>query len=184
MRLKNKNKGILFWITGISGSGKTDLAKKICKEITKSYGPTLVISGDDIRKIFKLNKYEKKDRLLILESYCQLAKFITDQKINIIFAVVGMIEKTRRWNRRNIDNYVEIYLKSDLKKIVNFNKKKIYHKKNVGKIVGIDIKAEIPKKPDITINNKFDKNLDYLKLELLNKISKTLNKKNLSKKKN
>ena len=53
MRLKNKNKGILFWITGISGSGKTDLAKKICKEITKSYGPTLVISGDDIRKIFK-----------------------------------------------------------------------------------------------------------------------------------
>ena len=53
MRLKNK--GILFWITSFSGSGKTYLAKKIYKEITKSYGTTLVISGDDIRKIFKLN---------------------------------------------------------------------------------------------------------------------------------
>ena len=177
MRLKNKNKGILFWITGFSGSGKTYLAKKICKEITRSYGPTLVISGDDIRKIFKLNKYEKKDRLLILESYCQLAKFITNQKINVIFAVVGMIEKARKWNKKNIDNYVEIYLKSDLKKIISFNKKMIYHKKNAGKIVGIDIKAEIPKRSDIIINNKFDKSLNDLKLELLNKISKTLKKK-------
>ena len=172
MKKINKNKGIVFWITGLSGSGKTTLAKKITPEIRKIFGPTVVISGDDIRKIFKLNKYDKKDRLLILESYCQLAKFITNQKINVIFAVVGMVEKARKWNRKNIDNYVEIYLKTDLKKIINFNKKKIYHKKNVGKIVGIDIKAEIPKNSDITINNRFDKSLNNLKIELINKILK------------
>jgi adenylylsulfate kinase-like enzyme len=57
MKLKNNNKGILFWITGISGSGKTILANKIKREIIRNYGPTLIISGDDIRKIFKLNKY-------------------------------------------------------------------------------------------------------------------------------
>ena len=83
-----------------------------------------------------------------------------------------MVEKARKWNRKNIDNYVEIYLKTDLKKIINFNKKKIYHKKNVGKIVGIDIKAEIPKNSDITINNRFDKSLNNLKIELINKILK------------
>ena len=26
--INNKNKGVLFWITGISGSGKTTIAKK------------------------------------------------------------------------------------------------------------------------------------------------------------
>jgi adenylylsulfate kinase-like enzyme len=174
MKLKNKNKGILFWITGVSGTGKTALASKIKKEIIKKYGPTLVISGDDIRKIFELNKYDYKERLIILKKYCKLAKFITNQKINLIFAVVGMIDEIRKWNRKNIDNYVEIYLKSDMKKIINFNKKKIYHQKNVGKIIGVDIQPELPKKPDIIINNNFDKSLDLLSKKLFKKISKII----------
>ena len=56
MRLK-KNKGILFWITGLSGSGKTTIGKKIKKDIVKLYGPTLLVSGDNLRKIFKFDKY-------------------------------------------------------------------------------------------------------------------------------
>ena len=35
---KIKNKGILFWITGFSGSGKTQIAKKISKQISKHFG--------------------------------------------------------------------------------------------------------------------------------------------------
>ena len=46
------NKGILFWVTGLSGSGKTSIAKEIKQKISKLYGPTIVISGDDMRKIF------------------------------------------------------------------------------------------------------------------------------------
>ena len=36
MKSKKRKKGILFWITGLSGSGKTSLAKKIFKFIKKS----------------------------------------------------------------------------------------------------------------------------------------------------
>ena len=35
----SKKKGILFWITGFPGSGKTAIANKIKSEIIKSYGP-------------------------------------------------------------------------------------------------------------------------------------------------
>lgn len=63
MKKINKNKGIVFWITGLSGSGKTTLAKKITPEIRKIFGPTVVISGDDIRKIFKIKGYTKAERL-------------------------------------------------------------------------------------------------------------------------
>ena len=52
----NKKKGILFWITGLSVSGKTTIAKKIKKEIIEFYGSTLMISGDNIRKIFQFNQ--------------------------------------------------------------------------------------------------------------------------------
>ena len=53
MKLK-KNKGILFWITGLSGSGKTAIAEKIKSNILNKYGPTVIVSGDDLRKMFNL----------------------------------------------------------------------------------------------------------------------------------
>jgi len=96
----NKKKGILFWITGLSGSGKTSLAKKIKKEISKKYGPTIVISGDNLRKIFHLNKYDYQSRLTNMQKFLKFSKFITNQKINLIFAVVGLIDKPKIWGKK------------------------------------------------------------------------------------
>ena len=168
----DKNKGILFWITGLSGSGKTTLAKKIKKDIIKYYGPTLLVSGDNLRKIFNFKKYTSSERLKNSKKFCNFAKFITDQKINLIFAVVGMMHQPRNWNRKYIDNYVEIYVKTNIKKIIKANKKKIYHKKNIGDIVGINIKPELPKKPDIIIVNNFKRSIESLSQELIKKIIK------------
>ena len=70
----NKNKGMLFWVTGLSGSGKTVIAEKIKSDIAKYYGPTLLVSGDDLRKIFKFNKYTAKERKVLGKYYCNFAK--------------------------------------------------------------------------------------------------------------
>ncbi len=171
---KNLKKGTLFWITGLSGSGKTTIAKKIKKDIQNLYGPTLLISGDDIRKIFNFKGYSAKKRLSLVMKYCKFAKFVTNQNINLIFAVVGMMNEVRIWNKKNIANYIEIYVKADLKKIIKVKKKKIYHKKNVGEIVGVSIKPEFPKKPDIVIKNDFKKNIDFFSSLLMKKIQEII----------
>lgn len=168
-----KNKGILFWITGLSGSGKTRIAKKIVGDITKSYGKTIVLSGDEIRNIFKLKGYSYNDRLDTVFKYCKLAKKITSQNVNVIFAVIGMMDKLRNWNRKNQNNYVEIFIKSDLKKIIKAKKKKLYHKK-ISKIVGIDIQPEFPKNPHIKIINNFNRDINYLSKEVVKKIKNLL----------
>ena len=170
--IRNKNKGILFFITGLSGSGKTTITKKIKKEISYIYGPTLDVSGNYFRKIFKFNKFSQKARNEYISNYLVFAKLITDQKINLIYNMIGMYEKFRL-RLKNIDNYVEIYIKADIRKIIKFRKKAIYLK-NKRNIVGLDIKAEFPRKPDIVIKNDFIKSTDKLARELLNKI-KNLN---------
>ena len=170
----NKKKGILFWITGLSGSGKTTFGKAIHKDIQKLYGPTLMISGDNIRKVFYLKGHTKEDRLKILKSYCRFAKFITNQNINLIFAVVGMFNEPRKWNRKNISNYIEIYIKSNLKEIIKLKKKRIYHKKNIQDIVGVDIKPEFPKKPNITIINTFDKPKTKIAVQIIKRIKENI----------
>ena len=169
--IRNKNKGILFTVFGVSGSGKTAIAKKIKKRISYLYGPTIEVSGDDMRKTFKLNKFSQKERKKNLPLYNRFKKLITDKKINLIFSVSGHLKRDWQWTRKNIDNHVEIYIKTDIHKIIKLKKKKIYlkHKKN---IVGLDIKAEFPQNPDIIINNNFKKNIQLLANELIAKLRK------------
>ena len=135
----------MIWVTGLSGSGKTSIAKKIKSTIQKQIGPTLLIHGDNLRKIFKLNKYDEISRLQVGRKFCKFVKFITDQNVNVIFTVVGMFDEIRNWNREKIENYIEIYIKSKISKIKKKGKKYLYKKENQ-QIVGIQIKPQFPKK--------------------------------------
>ena len=120
-----KNKGILFWITGLSGSGKTTIAEKIKKNISNRFGPTLTVSGDELRKIFDYKNFSTKDRLIYALSYGKFCKCITDKNINVIFSTVSLFNQVRKWNRSNIENYIEIYIESDIKELIK-KKTKIF----------------------------------------------------------
>ena len=168
-----KNNGILFWITGLSGSGKTTIAKKIESHILKKYGPTVTVSGDNLRKMFNFKKFSKKERFFYAMTYSKFCKYITDKKINVIFSTVSLFHKVRKWNRSNISNYIEIYIKSDIDKVIKQKKKFFYRKKYIN-IVGKNIKAEFPKSPDIIIINHFKKPINSLANELIRKINKII----------
>tara|TARA_B100001964_G_C14188442_1_gene579817 strand:- start:12 stop:536 length:525 start_codon:yes stop_codon:yes gene_type:complete len=172
MRLK-KNKGILFWITGLSGSGKTAIAENIKSNISNKYGPTIIVSGDDLRKIFNFKKFSRKDRLAYALVYCKFCKCVTDNKINIILSTVSLFHKVRKWNRTNISNYVEIYIRSDINKIIK-QKNKFFYKKNYKNIIGKDIKPEFPQSSHITIKNNFNKSIIVLTKCLIKKINKII----------
>ena len=164
-----KNKGIVFWITGLSGSGKTTIGKAIKLEIKKKFGPTILVNGDDIRKIFKIKTYEKKNRLIIAKQYTEFCNFISKQNINVIFTTVALFDTIHKANRKKIKNYFEIYIESDFKKIIKKRNKRFYKMKTKN-IWGVDLKPEFPKKPDVKILNDFSLPIKKLKKELLNRI--------------
>ena len=169
MKILDKNKGIVFWITGLSGSGKTTIAKKIKKSIEKTYGKTILFSGDDLRKILNFKNYDVKTRLSYAKSYSNLVQNISNQKINVIIATVALFREIHSLNRKNIKNYCEIYIKSNTKQIIKNKKKKLYFKYNKN-LVGIDIKPQFPTKPNIQIFNNFKKSTNELSEIILKKI--------------
>ena len=98
------------------------MQKKLNLKFNKKYGKTLLLHGDEIRKIFSLNKYGYKDREKIALQYVKLCKKITNNNINVILATVSLFNSIRKWNKKNFSNYVEIYIQSDLKKIIKQKK--------------------------------------------------------------
>ena len=130
MKKNLSRQGIVFWITGLSGSGKTTLAKNIKNFVSKNYGPTVCIHGDEIRNTFNLKSYSRSDRLKIGKMYVKLIKLLIDQKINVIFSVVGLFHELQRNNKRMFKNYLEIFIKSDIQVLKKKKKKSFLPKKN------------------------------------------------------
>lgn len=173
-KIKIKKKlGIVFWIEGFSGSGKSTLSNLIYKDIVKKFGPTIILSGDILRKFFDKKGYSKKDRINNSIKFSEILKYLTEQNINIIYSVVGLNHKARNIYNKNIKNFFVIYLKSDIHKIIKLKKKiKIYKKRT--NILGIDIRPEFPKNPHVIIENNFKKSAQHISRDLIKKIRRAI----------
>ena len=165
-----KKYGIVFWITGISGSGKSTISKKIYPFIKKKFGPTIILSGDNLRKIFKLNKYDKSYRMQVGKQYTKLLRIIIANKVNVLFSVVGLFHELHKYNRKQLKNYVEILIDANYKK-TELRKQKFFYKNKTNNVWGRDIKPEYPKNPHIVLKNDFKKNKNFLSIELIKKIN-------------
>lgn len=170
----NNNNGILFFITGLSGSGKTSISKKIKNKIERRYGLTLLLTGEKIRDIYNFKGFTKKDRLRLGKQNINLIQLILKQKINVIYDAVALLSELRSEKRKKIKNYLEIFIKTEVKEIIKFNKKKKIYQKTKSNIMGIHITPDFPKKPDITVNNNFKKDINQLSSDLFAKIIKIL----------
>ena len=168
------NKGFCYWVTGLSGSGKTTLSTLLKHHLDKNLStPTLLLDGDKMREVLDSNTNNLSDRLKRTYQYSRLCKLITDQHINVVIAVIGLFHEVHVWNKSNIENYVEIFLDTPIEELKRRDTKGIYSNHMMSQkkdIMGIDLKVELPKKPNILI--KWRKNISPEKTldEILKKI--------------
>ncbi|ARJ49227.1 adenylyl-sulfate kinase [Candidatus Pelagibacter sp. RS40] len=169
--MKTNKYGKIFWITGLSGSGKSTIGEHLKKIIKKNYGKTIIIHGDNIRDIFQLRFYTKTKRLRLGKSYSDLCRLLIRQNINVIFTTVGLFNELFLYNRKNLKkNYVEIYIKTDIEKLKK-NKSKTFYKVKTRNVWGLDLKPQFPKKPDIIIENNFQVSPAMLAKKIFKKIN-------------
>ncbi len=150
-------KGVLYWITGLSGAGKTTIGTKLYYEMRKSCPGLVILDGDILKRLVGDSLgYSRKERLKRASYYSEMCKMLTDQGITVIICTIAMYDSVREWNRRNIEKYVEIYLKVDREVLIKRDKKGLYSRQKSGKaseIAGLDIEVEYPKTPDLVIEN-------------------------------
>ena len=167
-------KGLVVWITGLSGSGKTTVAKKIIGKL-KKHNP-IHLDGDDLREILNIKgktTYSKKNREKIGLIYSKFANYIAKQGNFVIVSVMALNNSTFIWNEKNIKNYFEVYLNVPNQELIKRDPKGIYKSYSKGKIKnisGFDISFDEPKKSHLKLNWDKGKSADYIAKEIIKKI--------------
>ena len=149
-------KGTLYWFTGLSGAGKTTLGTLWYKHLLDTKGNVVLLDGDKNRARLKNNDYSRAARESKTFAGIKIAKYITDQGIDVVYCVIAMFDSIRKWNRENIENYKEIYLEVPMEVLFARDTKGLYAGARSGKIkdvVGMDQIAEYPTHPDVRIVN-------------------------------
>lgn len=155
--------GTLYWITGLSGAGKTTIGNALYYELKKNKKNVILLDGDILKQIVGNDLgYTNEDRLKRAKRYAYLCKTLTDQGMIVICCTIAMFDEVREWNRDNNRAYVEVFLDVNLEILKERDQRGLYSKLEKGEmsnIAGIDISAELPKHPDILLNNDGSKSV-------------------------
>ena len=146
---------MIIWITGISGAGKTTIAKALIKKLKPKISNLVNVDGDEIRELFEEDLgYSEKDRIIQINRIQRLCLLLEKQDQVVIASALYSNEKLLNWNKNNFKNYYEIYVEASIDLVSKGDIKGLYKKALSGEeknVVGIDIPWNVPKKYHLII---------------------------------
>jgi adenylylsulfate kinase len=149
---------MVIWIIGLSGVGKTTLSQLVYEKMKPSTPNLVRLDGDVIRNVFGNDvDHSVEGRRKNAERLSHLSKLLSDQGIHVIAAVLSIFPNWRKWNRENIQDYAEVYLKASIDTLIKRGREHLYVSAREGKlqnVVGVDIDFPEPSSPDLVIDNE------------------------------
>ena len=152
--LGHKSKTI--WLTGLSGSGKSTIAKALERKLFDNGCAAYILDGDNIRH--GLNRdlgFSAEDRTENIRRIAEVARLMNEAGLIVITSFISPYKKDRAEAAELIgDNFVEVYVSADLKTCEQRDPKGLYKKARAGEIpqfTGISAPYEAPENPALSI---------------------------------
>lgn len=145
-------KGTVYFFTGLSGAGKTTIGGLFHSRLKARKPNVVLLDGDVYRPVFTEDVgYSAEDRLRGAKRVFRVGKMLAEQGIDVVVCSISMYSEVREWNRENIENYKEIYVRVTRETLLRRNQKGLYTSgKNV---VGVDLPFDEPTESDIVVQN-------------------------------
>lgn len=169
-------KGFTLWFTGMSGAGKTTLARRIYDELKHKRGLKVeLLDGDVVRQnLSKGLGFSKEDRDTNIRRIGFVCHLLTRNDVIAIASAISPYEEVREEVRDMIgrERFVLVFVNAPLDVLIQRDVKGLYKKALAGEIqnfTGISDPYEPPQNPDIVVNTHEEtieesvaKILDYL----------------------
>lgn len=147
--------GFTVWFTGLPSSGKSTLARLLEGRLTQQGCRVEVLDGDEVRQ--RLSRglgFSKADRDENIRRIAYVAKLITRCGGTAITCAISPYREVREEARREIGQFVEVYVKCPLDVCIARDVKGLYAKALRGEIpnfTGLSDPYEEPLNPEITL---------------------------------
>ena len=153
-----KQKGVVLWFTGLSGSGKSTIANEVAYKLHEMGHLSYVLDGDNIRH--GLNKdlgFSPEDRKENIRRISEVAKLFSDAGLITITAFISPYKIDRNFCRELVGKgrFLEIYTKASIETCEKRDTKGLYKKAREGLIkdfTGINAPYEEPEKPELILD--------------------------------
>jgi adenylylsulfate kinase len=152
-----KQKGITIWMTGLSGSGKTTIAKALERKLHTESFLTQILDGDNVRAGINNNlTFSETDRIENIRRIAEVSKLFVECGVITINCFVSPTIMIREMAKRIIgeNNFYEVFINTPISVCEGRDVKGLYKKARNGEIkdfTGINAPFEAPLNPAINI---------------------------------
>jgi cytidine diphosphoramidate kinase len=150
------HEGMVCWITGLSGAGKSALAAKVTTRLRNQGEAVVMLDGDELREVFgavaaNAKNHGREGRLALAMQYAHLCRVIASQGLTVVIATISLFREVHAWNRENLPSYFEVYLKVPVEELRRRDPKGIYRRFDAGEltdVAGLDLPIDEPEAAD------------------------------------
>jgi bifunctional enzyme CysN/CysC len=154
---RNGHRAAVLWFTGLSGSGKSTVARRLEKRLFSQGVQTTYLDGDNVRHGLNGDLgFSPVDRKENIRRVAEVARLAFDHGTLTICTFISPFNTDREFARSLLptDRFIEIYVKCDLEVLKRRDPKGLYAKALSGEIpefTGISSPYEEPSNPEIVV---------------------------------
>jgi adenylyl-sulfate kinase len=155
-----EHKGFTLWFTGLSGAGKTTLAREV-EGILRERGMKVeLLDGDVVRQnLSKGLGFSKEDRDTNIKRIGFVCKLLARNGVVAIASAISPYREVRDFVRQDVGAFVEVFVKCPLDTLVQRDVKGLYKKALAGEIAnftGVSDPYEEPLHPEVIVDSSVE----------------------------
>lgn len=147
----------VIWFTGLSGAGKSTIARELQARLLAVGARVEYLDGDDIRALFPNTGFTRPERDAHIKRVGFLASRLEHHGVFVICALVSPYRESREAVRRLCRRFVEVHVSTPLSECERRDVKGLYTRARRGDLAnftGIDDVYEAPEAPELRIDTR------------------------------